>query len=623
MQSRSRHIVVLLGAALCIATNASAQTSVTVCGTDNAAGGMNLRNAVALGARITFKCGAAPAVIKVTAPLPLKTPTQIDGEGRITLQGPGAGSMFVATTQLELANIQVKNEGSGAAGIVRGSTAEVLLRAVGTTQTTSAYEVASLSAQDSSFEANGTVGGPPGVIISAERVQLTKTTFNKNLDHPVGGGQPATGRAPLSRKVRIDDSIFTENGASLLAYDASVTIRNSKFTRNGAAVLDVAGSWGCCGGALTAVNSRIEIFDSEFAGNGSAGFGGAVLAISTDLRVVSSLFQENRARVGGAIFSWGQSSKKNIWNTQPGAAAAPGLSLSSVRFHQNTAQYGGGAVAWSGAMTGNSALFAQNRSDAGGAVAHWGAIKLPAGFQEAFSELVAMTTPQPQSLSLSRGVFVENQARVEGAAILGGNATVALGNALVVRNAFSPQSGQGAAIDGNYLDVANSSIADNTAGGMRVPATGQKARVVNTLILRNAGYGCSIPAAKLVAATASVQFPASDCAGMTIRDPQLESNYKPALGGPASNAGDVAICISDPLVAALDLSSVSRGNRGGCAIGAYEPDPRLDPVSGWSAEHHPWVSGVVFWLTLLCFLLAFCLAFMWMWRRRHRKREAT
>ena len=623
MQSGSGHFVVLWGAALCIATPAFAQTSVTVCGTDNAAGGMNLRDAIALGGRINFKCGAAPAVIRVTAPLALKTPTQIDGEGRITLEGPGAGSMFVATTQLELSNIQVKNEGSGAAGIVRGNTAEVLLRAVGTTHTTSAYGVASFSAQDSSFEANGAVGGAAGVIISAERVELTKTTFNKNFDHPIGGGLTAAGRAPLSRKVSIDGSVFTENGASLLAYDASVTIRNSKFERNGAPLLDVAGSWGCCGGALTSVNSRIEIFDSEFAGNGSAGLGGAVLAISSDLRIERSLFQENRARVGGAIFSWGQKSKNNIWSTKPGPAADPGLSLSRVRFRQNTAQYGGGAVAWSGALTGDSALFAQNRSDAGGAVAHWGAIKLPAAFQHAFSELVAMTTPQPQSLSLSRGVFVENQARVEGAAILGGSARVALGNALVVRNAFSPQNGQGAAIDGNDLDLANSSIADNTAGGMRVPATGQKARVVNTLILRNADYGCSIPAAKLVALTASLQFPANDCLGLTIRDPQLESNYKPALGGPASNAGDVATCISDPLVAALDLSSVSRGNRGFCAIGAYEPDPRLDPVTGWSAEDHRWVSWVILWLTVLCFLLGFYFAFKWMRRRRRRKREAT
>ena len=582
---------------------------------------MNLRAAVAIGGRIDFKCGVNPAVIKVTAPLQPKTATQIDGEGRIVLQGPGAGSMFIVTAPLELANIQVKNEGPGAAGIVRGRTADVVLRGVGTTNTAGAYLVGTLSARDSSFEANGTAGGIAGVVIDAERVQLSKTTFSKNLDHPIGGGQAAAARAPLSRQVSIESSVFTDNGASLLAFDASVVIRNSKFTRNGPATVNAVGSWGCCAGALTSVNSRIEIVDSEFVGNGSTGFGGAVLAIGTDLRLVKTLFQENRARVGGAIFSWAQPSKNNIWSTQSGAAAAPGLSFSQVRFRQNTAQFGGGAVGWSGSISGDSALFVQNSAEAGGAVAHWSAIDLPPAFQQAFSQLVAMTAPSSQSLRLSRGVFVENRARVAGAAISGGGARVALGNALIVRNAFSPPSAQGAALEGDDLDLANSSVAENTAGGIKVSAAGQRARLVNTLILRNANYGCSVPAAKLVATTASMQFPQSDCAGVMIGDAQLESNYKPALGGRASDSGDVSVCISEPLVAALDLLAVSRGNRGLCAVGAYEPDPTVDRISGWSGADNGWVRWVVFWLLLFCLLLGFLLAFVLL-RRRHRRHNA-
>lgn len=211
----------------------------------------------------------------------------------------------------------------------------------------------------------------------------------------------------------------------------------------------------------------------------TSGFGGAILAIGTDIRLVRTLFSGNQARVGGAVCSWGQPVKNNIWSTQANANTSTALSLSRVRFRQNTAQFGGGAVAWSGAIVGDSALFAQNHADAGAAIAHWSAIKLPPHFQSAFSELIAMTTELPQSLGLARGVFVENQARAEAPAILGGAAKVALGNALMVRNTLSAQSGQAATIEGDDLELANSSIVDNATGGIKLPTTGQQARVVN------------------------------------------------------------------------------------------------------------------------------------------------
>src|SRR5262249_28331389 len=256
-------------------------------------------------------------------------------------------------------------------------------------------------------------------IIDAERVQLNKASFNKNVDHPIAGGQAATGRAALNRQITIDASNFMGNAASILALDAVVTVRDSKFSGNGSGPAASGASWGCCAGVLTAVNSKVFFYDSELVGNGAAGFGGAILAIGSEVHLVRTLLQSNRARIGGAVFSWGQAINSNIWSSTGVAHLSPGLVLVQARFHENIAQFGGGAVAWSGPVTGNAALFAKNEADAGGALAHWSAIALASDFALAFSELVSMTTAGDQSLALSKGIFVENKARNAGAAVAG------------------------------------------------------------------------------------------------------------------------------------------------------------------------------------------------------------
>lgn len=610
----------LVAGAFLIATQASADSTVTACGADNTAGGVNLRDGVAAGGRITFQCGAAPAVIQITAPLNVGAPTQIDGEGRITLQGAAAGALFEATSRLELDNLQVRNDAPGADGIVRGSTADLVLRGVTTSNTPSAYVARTVTAQDSTFEANGSAAGAFGAIINAELVQLTKATFNKNFDHPIAGGQAATGRAPLSRQITIDSSTFTANSGSILALDAIVIIRGSKFTGNGTAPAGTPGSWSCCAGVLTAVNSKVSFYDNELVGNGSTGAGGAIYAIGSDVRIVRTLLRSNAASVGGAIFSWAHPVTNNIWSTPGAANLTPGLTLTQARFHQNKAQFGGGAIAWAGPLTGNAAIFANNQAHTGGAIAHWSAIALPGDFQLAFSELTNQTAAATESLDLSKGIFSENQARVAGAAIAGGTARLVLGNALVIRNSFAPANSAGAAIEGANVDLASSTIADNPSGGMKVPPAGQRARIVNSLVLRNGPFGCSVPAGKQDAAIASWQFPASDCLGVAVRDPQLQKNYKPTVGSAVADAGEMSLCLTEPLVGGLDLASTVRGKRGTCAVGAYEPDPRIDTVSGWSSEDNHWIRWILLFLFLLFLLLGFLIAFFWMRRRRRRRR---
>lgn len=598
-------------ALLALSGAAAAQAVVSACGNDAA-----LRAAVAAGGGITFACGPQPTVIDIATSIAVDRAVQIDGGGRIALRGTGTAPLFVAKAALSLTGVSVRNPAPAAVGIVT-STADLTLRSVETRETASAYVAKSLDVQDSRFESNGRSAIGPGVLINAERVRIARSVFRNNTDHPVGGGADAAGRAALSREFVIDDVTFEGNRASVLAIDALLTVRNSRFTNNGSTPADAAGPWLCCGGAITAVASRVDIRGSEFTGNGSMGAGGAVQAIGSELRIVSSQFNGNRARTGGAVFSWAQPVKDSWWSASPAVPVLqPRLHLARVRFRDNVAQFGGGALAWAGVVEGDEALFAKNSAAAGGAAAHWTAVALPAEFASAFAELGAMTGPSAQALRLARGVFIENRARTEGAAVHGGAAAVALGSGLLARNVLEAP-GTGAAVESaRALHLANVSIADNAAGGVRLHAGGSAAELHNTIVLRNAQFGCRIDAGAMRSPAANLQFPGTDCSGAALRDPVLAATYKPQAGAHAAVAGHMEACLTDPLVAGVDLAGVARGNRGTCAIGAYEADPRMDEVSGWPLLRHPWLR----WLLLLLFLV-----FMWLGAclvRRRRKRTS-
>jgi len=182
----------LAGLAFCLVCIASgpvrAQAVVTACGTDVASGGMNLRSAVASGGKITFECGAAAAQIAISAPLTVTAPTQVDGDKKITLVGPAGGPMFNNSSTLTLSRITVLNSAPGGTGIIRGRQGEVVLHDVRTAGTSNAYVALTLRADASIFSGNGVKGGGAGVIIDAERIQLARVVFNRNVDHPVGGG---------------------------------------------------------------------------------------------------------------------------------------------------------------------------------------------------------------------------------------------------------------------------------------------------------------------------------------------------------------------------------------------------------------------------------------------------
>lgn len=170
----------------------------------------------------------------------------------------------------------------------------------------------------------------------------------------------------------IDGTTFAGNTHSLVLIDAKVSIRASRWIENGRKPATARGAWGCCGGAITSVRSDVEIFDSDFRANGSAGFGGAIHAIASRLTVGGSTFAGNEARAGGAIMSWGRPPKVNIWGADDWTDL-PRLVLSRVTFEDNVAETFGGAVAFAGTARGDGLVLRRNRAGSAGGVTPPGA----------------------------------------------------------------------------------------------------------------------------------------------------------------------------------------------------------------------------------------------------------
>lgn len=614
--------------AVASATSAGAAGTVTICGRDDAPGGLNLRDALIGGGEIVLRCPDAQPVIRITQTHPIVAGTAIDGDGRVVLEGDGSLPFFEGQGWMVLRNLTVRNAPSGGppinatdtrSAIVRGAEATIVLEKVRTEATPTPYVVAALEASDSVFEGNGFAAVHPfRGVIDANEVVLRRSLFQRNLAHPIVGGPPAAGPGAVpSRTVRIEDGTFVENAAPLVIHDAEVVIRRSAFTGNGAPLAAGQLSWGCCAGALQLVRADATISDTTFAGNGSWGFGGAVQAVGSRLVMTRVTFADNTARAGGALAFWGWPIREDLWDGD----ALPGplwLSLQRVTFRDNEAQSHGGALLWSGDADGDAVLFAANVAGGrGGAVAHWQAAALPAPFGRAVDGLAEVTLQAPDRLALARGTFIDNRAGDDGAAVAGGEGSVRLGNALVVRNRVVATNAAGAAVAGQDLALAHATIADNDTAGLTAPGGAGTLTLANAILRGNARGNCRGAVNRIELGASNLQSPDASCGpAMRVADPGLRIDYALAAGSVARDLGDTDVCAGDPLVRGIDLRGQPRLQQGACSLGAVEADLR-DPVSASllasdGGQRPPWL----FWLLLLIFLFGIVCGHLWRRRRR-------
>lgn len=625
---RGALLVSLLGAVASLGTAAWATPLVvTVCGRDDAPGGLNLASALTQGGEIVIRCPAGQSVIEFTRTHETRSIVSIDGEGKVTLRGPVAGPLFKPDMALRLSHLTVANprtaataNAPGAGTIILGPESSVELDDVITQDSGSAYVVKSLIARDSKFLRNGDPAAqvPSDAVVNAEFIELRHIEFTENFNHPIAGGSPPTpGRAALSRRILIEDSVFTGNRSTMLLTDAKVSIRQTRFEANGTTPEKSGGAWGCCGGAMTLVRSDADLLDTTFRSNGSAGFGGAIYALGSKLRITQSVFEGNNARVGGAVMFWGRRPKVNIWSTDDWLDP-PQLELRRTQFRANKATLIGGGLAFAGDVEGDGVLFQTNVSGgAGGAIADLGTSILPDPYGEVLDALVKATEPpQSDSISLARPILVDNRAASGGAAIASGSAVVTIGNGLIARNQLTGKSG-GGTVSGAKVTLVNTTLADNPAGGIVVTA-GATARLGNTILLRNAGFNCTLTGT-LSDAGHNIQYPGSDCgAPAAVRDPGLDGEYAPGLFSAARGAGDIGLCATDPQVRGIDLFGKPRLEGGRCDAGAIEqPVPQTIASALGLGSGRDSVLRLL-WLLVLLVLLFFLFGLLWTVRRRRR-----
>lgn len=616
--------VALLACALVVPTllavpaTAQPEQIVTVCGSDDAPGGLNLASALAVGGQITIRCPAGQQEIKFTATRNLLTDSQITGDGSVTLRGPAGKPMFSTTHAVTLAKLTVTNPSTVTGSIVSGDKASVSLKSVTVTGSPAAFLARSLVADDSHFTNNGDPGAEASgsAVIDAETVELHHSVFDGNGDHPIaGGGWPTPGRKPLSRRVSIEDTTFSHNRSTVLLIDASVSIRSSKFTQNGQGPSTARDAWGCCGGALTFVRSDAQISDSDFTDNGSSGFGGAIHSVGSRLTVQTSTFERNEARAGGAIMSWGRSPHVNIWSTDDWTDL-PRLALSRVTFKNNKATAHGGAIAFTGPVQGEGLVFSANESQSvGAAVAAWQAVALPPPYDGVSAAMSSSTDAHlPDALTLARSIFVDNHAGESGAALATADAQTSIGNSIIARNKAS-----GAAVTGTKLRLINTVIADNDAPGIQSPAGGS-VTLGNSVVLRNK-TNCVSGTAPTITGR-NMQYPGGDCGNqIPTTDPGLDETYSPGLISAARKGGDINLCIAEPTVAAVDLNGHTRVSADHtCSVGAIERSLPDAAAAALTFNHVQEFNSCLIWLLIILLLIAFVIGFFW---RRRRRRQSN
>jgi predicted outer membrane repeat protein len=621
----------LLGLALVFGASstlqAQAATEVTVCGRDDAAGGVNLIQALAGGGEIVVRCGAGPQTIEITRTHSITRETSLDGEGRVALTGVGTAHFFALTATLKLANLTVRNTNANGdkTSIATGESATIELRKVRTENTIRPYVVDSLVAEDSIFEGNGDAAGYSyGSVIHAQNITLLRATLVRNHDHPIAGGAWRTvSPAAAARRISILDSEFAENRMTSLISNARLVVQGGSFRDNGRSFVESGGTWDCCGGALTITQSVGEISNSSFIGNKSYGFGGAIYATGSRLTLSRTRFEGNSARIGGAVMHVGRPLKNNIWSLTP-FGVAPRLTLLGAQFRNNSAQYDGGAIAWAGAIDGDAPLFVKNSAGgAGGALVNWRAIiDLPPDFAGVLPAVQAMTDEAGELLAFSRPLIADNVAAAVGG-IEAGPAAVRLGNAILARNAVTGSSPRNYGLNAaGPVQLVNTTIADHSGGGLALEGAATLV-LINTILADNAGGACVGADGKINLSTASIQHPGATC-GTAIQsiNPALGGGFTPSLWSPARDKADAAGCVTD-LVQAIDIYGSKRLAKGQCSIGAVEADLERDirralPSPQAKNFHLGWWLWIFLFILILASLIGLLIGFL-----RRRKKPAN
>ena len=511
-------------------------TVVTGCQNVQQAGGSNLIDAVGRAAfpnspPVTFDCPANTIIrMNPDAAIQIRGHVVIDGQNKITVDAPGQRqSIFTVPggvgASLTLKNIRIRGAQRREFTAASVVFSEESLRLENVTIEGSDFPIRAmldLTVRDSHFSGNtGTVLMIGDAVREGGAAAITNSQFVGNASGwAINGGGSTT--------VATSQFISNENGVALKggSIKASLFQANSVF------------------GVTTGGRSDTELSGNTFETNGTgvlmlaAGAGAAAR-----VKIARSLFRaHSRGAVVVAEFG-------NVAVTPP-AGSNLLLDIQYNRFVDNRTEQNGAGIAVNllgmathTSMQARGNIFLNNTAGASGGAIQWGGGQL----------VVTHSLFRGNSASTGAAIFARPSAA----------APVSIGNTLIV------ESG-GTAVDVPAATILNTTIARNKGHGVLFAGPAVAAVVANTIFDQNTSGNCSGVGAGIMG-RGNIQFGFTDCPGVMVMNPDLDSLYVPSLGSAAAQAGDAAVC-HGTLVDDVDLLFQKRGARS-CSSGAYERPP--------------------------------------------------
>ena len=515
----------------------SSALEVTACASDTQAGaGTNLKQAIAAGGVVTFRCAAGTRLL-VADSHSLPADTVIDGGGAVTLVVRlDIAPAFVVGANQRLTITRLRLEGDRR--VPGGRTPGITTVLVGNGGTAVWRGVLAQKLDRPMF------------VMQSGRAILEETSFSDGPD-PVR----TTGDAQLEvrggRFERMPGAIYADGGR--------VTIAGTRFT----------------GSRLVLNHCELQIADATFSDNDVRGAGLSGGALDTDCKglVTRTLFQNNRAVHGGAV------NLRSLYED---------IEFQRVRFIANQVTGDGGAIHREAylALIRNPSVPMKIRYSVfrTNSAANGGAIFIGTGPVEMYASHFAENAATGNggaifatALRASRVTLIRNRAGQAGGAIHAyiashpyhGLVTSTIANALIVQN----EAPRGAGIYGGALRLVNSTVADNTGPGVDAgdSTVTPAITLTNSLFVTNTGGQCQGTAATAFAISGpNLQNPGTSCPGVAVADPYLDPVYAPVAGSPALGAGDMKTCLDMPVNGRDALGEPRPQGRNGCTIGAIE-----------------------------------------------------
>lgn len=191
---------------------------------------------------------------------------------------------------------------------------------------------------NSSYFRNNSDDFHGGAIYNNGVASISDSNFTGNSARRLGGAIWTSGKTSISDSL-FEGNLAAEDGGAIFDRDGETSIRDSSFLTNSA---NEDGGAIYIGGALFK-DGNSSITSSLFTGNSAGDEGGAIRgAEDSDVNVRQSIFRDNEAEDGGAIYSWGE------------------LSVDRSTFINNSAVEEGGGIANHGMARINSSILANN-----------------------------------------------------------------------------------------------------------------------------------------------------------------------------------------------------------------------------------------------------------------------